>query len=98
MLRDRRNLLGREREGGPVGLRTAARGEPLVRDMALAPRLNDLGFDPKSDPLEPGRRSWGGEAVKHSSRVSVESAPAPNLKGGIGLLCSCCLKDTVLVE
>jgi hypothetical protein len=68
--------------------------------MALEPRLNDLGFDPKREPLEPGRRSrsWGGDAVKHSSRVSVESAPAPNLKGGMVLLCSCCLKDTVLVE
>jgi hypothetical protein len=81
-----------------VGLRMAARGEPFVRDMALDPWLKDLGFDPKREPLEPGRRSCGGEAVKHSSRVSVESAPAPNLKGGTALLCSCCLKDTVLVE
>lgn len=55
------------------------------------------------DPLEPGRRSWGGEAAKHSSRDIVEvlgklSTPAPNLNAGSGLLFSCCLKDTVLVE
>jgi hypothetical protein len=65
-------------------------------------RLKGLGFEAKSEPLEPGRRSWGGEAAKHSSRVNVEvleklSCPAPNLKAGSGLF-SCDLNDTVLVE
>ena len=100
MLNDLRNLLGR-REGGPAGLRTAARGEPLAR-ATVELRLKGLGFDANSEPLEIGRRfSWGGEAVKHSSRLSDdafdEKSPHPNLKVGSGLF-SCCLKDTVLVE
>jgi hypothetical protein len=103
MLRDLRILLGLPvREVGPAGLRTAARGEPLARETTLGLRLKDFGFEANSEPLEPGRRSRGGEAVKHSSRVIVEvlgrpSHPAPNLKAGRGLF-SCCLKDTVLVE
>lgn len=77
---------------------------------ALGLRLKGFGFGAKSEPLEPGRRSWGGDAVKHSSKVNAEveleveldmlgkvSTPAPNLKAGSGLF-SCCLKDTVLVE
>jgi hypothetical protein len=79
-------------------LRMAASGEPLARETALEARLKGLGFEANSEPLEPGRRSWGGEAAKHSSRLSDESTPAPNLKAGSGLLFSCCLKDTVLVE
>lgn len=57
---------------------------------------------PKS--VEHGRRSWGGEGAKHSSRVGADvlpmlpklsrSHPAPNLNG----CSSCCLKETVLVE
>lgn len=83
MLRERRNLLGRVREGGPAGLRIAARGDPLAREAALELRLKALGFDAKSEPLEPGRRSCGGEAVKHSSNDNDEaleklSTPAPN--------------------
>jgi hypothetical protein len=97
MLNDLRNLLGRRVEV-PAGLRTAASGEPLAR---VEVRLKGLGFDEKRDPLEIGRRSWGGEAVKHSSKVGVdtfeEKSPHPNLKVGSGLF-SCCLKDTVLVE
>lgn len=99
MLNDLLNLLGR-REEGPTGFLTAARGEPLARDPALELKCKDLGFDAKSEPLEPGRRSCGGEAVKHSSKVSVdevEKSPHPNLKVGKGLF-SCALKDTVLVE
>lgn len=80
----------------------AARGEPLARETALGLRLNGFGLEAKSEPLDVGRRSWGGEAVKHSSRVREEvlgtlSQPAPNLKAGRGLF-SCCLNDTVLVE
>lgn len=78
----------------------AAIGDPLAR--ALEFRLKGLGLEAKSEPLEPGRRSWGGEAVKHSSKVSDDELksphPAPNLKGGSGALFSCCLKDTLLVE
>jgi hypothetical protein len=103
MLKERRNLLGRVLDGGPAGLRIAARGEPLARETALELRLKGLGFEAKMEPLEPGRRSWGGEAAKHSSKDIVEalgklSTPAPNLNAGTGLLFSCCLKDTVLVE
>ncbi len=57
--------------------------------------------DAKSDPLEHGRRSRGGEGAKHSSRLGEDvfsklsrSQPAPNLNG----CCSCCLNETVLVE
>jgi hypothetical protein len=101
MLRDRLNLVGR-REGGPTGLRTAASGEPLARETMLELRLKDLGFEANNEPLEPGRRSWGGDAAKHSSKVMVEeleklSCPAPNLNAGRGLA-SLDLKDTVLVE
>jgi hypothetical protein len=103
MLKERRNLLGRVREGGPAGLRMAASGEPLAREAALMLRLKGLGFEAKSDPFEPGRRSCGGEGAKHSSKDNDEvlgklSHPAPNLNVGNGLLFSCCLKDTVLVE
>jgi hypothetical protein len=104
MLNDLRNLLGR-REGGPVGFRIAASGEPLARDTAVELRWKGFGFDAKREPLEVGRRSWGGEAVKHSSKVSVETleekSPHPNLKAGNGVFSgclSCCLKDRVLVE
>lgn len=99
MLSDLLNLLGR-RAGGPAGFLIAARGEPLARDTALELRLKGFGFDAKSEPLDVGRRSWGGEAVKHSSRVSedeLEKSPQPNLKAGNGLF-SCALNDTVLVE
>ena len=86
----------------------AARGEPLLRDDMLEPNGKGLAFDDaKSDPLEHGRRSWGGEGAKHSSRLGEDvlpmlpklslSQPAPNLNGGHSC-CSCCLKDTVLVE
>jgi len=71
MLNDRLNLLGR-RDGGPAGFLTAAKGEPLARDTALELRLKGLGFDAKREPFEVGRRSWGGEAVKHSSRVKSD--------------------------
>jgi hypothetical protein len=65
-------------------------------------RWNGLGFEAKSEPLDMERRSWGGEAAKHSSRVGVDVPwktphPAPNLKGGSELF-SWALKDTVLVE
>jgi hypothetical protein len=68
----------------------AARGEPLARELTPELRPKGLGLEVKSEPLEMGRRSWGGEAVKHSSKVSVEllwkpSHPAPNLKAGNGL-------------
>lgn len=84
----------------------AARGEPLLRDCILEAKGKGLAFDePKSDPLEHGRRSWGGEGAKHSSRLGEDvlpmspkpSQPALNLNGGHGC-CSCCLKETVLVE
>jgi len=77
----------------------AASGEPFTRDT-FELRAKDLGLEAKSEPLEVGRRSWGGEAVKHSSRVNagaLEKSPQPNLKAGNGLF-SCDLKDTVLVE
>lgn len=84
----------------------AARGEPLLRDWILEPKGKGLILlDANSDPLEHGRRSWGGEGAKHSSRVGADvlprlanvsrSQPAPNLKVEC---CSCCLKETVLVE
>lgn len=57
--------------------------------------------DAKSEPLDMGRRSRGGEGAKHSSRLGEDvlsklsrSQPAPNLNG----CSSCCLKETVLVE
>lgn len=98
MLSDLLNLLGR-REEAPAGFLIAARGEPLARDTTLELRVKSLGFDANSEPLDVGRRSWGGDAVKHSSRVSVdvEKSPQPNLKAGSGLF-SCDLKDTVFVE
>lgn len=68
------------------------------------PKGKGLVLDAKSDPLEHGRRSRGGEGAKHSSRLGEDvllmlsklsrSQPAPNLNG----CCSCCLKETVLVE
>ena len=88
MLSDRLNLLGR-REGGPAGFLMAAIGDPLARDAALELKLKALGFDAKSEPLDVGRRSWGGDVLKHSSRVSSdvleEKLPQPNLKAGSGL-------------
>lgn len=99
MLRDRLNLVGR-RDGGPAGLRIDARGDALLRAMALEARLKGLGLDANNEPLDPGRRSWGGEGAKHSSNVMVEELeklPQPNLNGGSELLVSCCLKDTLLV-
>ena len=56
MLNDLLNLLGR-RDGGPAGFLIAAIGEPLARDTALELRWKGLGFEAKSEPLEPGRRS-----------------------------------------
>jgi hypothetical protein len=84
-------------------LRTAARGEPLAR-AAVQLRVKGFGFDAKREPLDVGRRSWGGEAVKHSSRLSEDAfrvkSPQPNWKAGSGVLdgFSWSLKDTVLVE
>ena len=86
----------------------AARGEPLLRDCILELKGKGLALpDAKSDPLDNGRRSWGGEGAKHSSRLGEgvlpmlpkvsRSQPAPNLNGG-HCCCSCCLNDTVLVE
>lgn len=75
-------------------------GDPLARE-ALVLRSNILGLEDPSRWFAMGRRSGGGEAVKHSSSEAIEelkqSTPAPNLKGGRGF-CSCALKDTVLVE
>jgi len=102
MLNDLRNLLGR-REGGPAGFLTAARGEPLAR-AAVELREKGLGFEAKREPLEVGRRSWGGEAVKHSSKLSEDEfrvkSPQPNWKADSGVLdgLSWSLNDTVLVE
>lgn len=73
MLSDLRNLLGL-REEGPTGFLTAAaaRGEPLARDRELEARLEALFLEAKSEPWEGGRRSWGGDTVKHSSRLSED--------------------------
>lgn len=106
MLSDLLILLGRGREWAAVCFLMAARGEPLLRDWMFEPKGKGLTLlDAKSDPLEHGRRSWGGEGTKHSSRLGADvlprlpkvsrSQPAPNLKAGC---CSCCLKETVLVE
>lgn len=108
MLNDLLILLGRGREWAALCFLMAARGEPLLRDCMFEPKGKDLTFDDaKSDPLEHGRRSWGGEGAKHSSRLGEDvlpmlpklsrSQPAPNLNAGHGC-CSSCLKDTVLVE
>lgn len=101
MLRDLLNLLGR-REDDPTGLRMLAlRGEPFPRPM-LGLRLNGLGLPEPSKGFESILRSWGGDAVKHSSRDGEEmlenpSPPAPNLKAGKAFT-SFALRDTVLVE
>lgn len=96
MLNDLRNLLGR-RDGGPAGFLTAARGEPLELELELELRRKDLGLDENSEPFDVGRRSWGGEAAKHSSSDGVWlKSPHPNWKAGTGASWS--LKETVLVE
>lgn len=51
-------------------MRMAASGDPLARAVRPELRLKGFGFEAKRDPLEHGRRSWGGDAVKHSSRLS----------------------------
>jgi hypothetical protein len=84
-----------------LGFLTAVRGDPLARDM-LELIWNGLGFEPKSDELGRERRSCGGEAAKHSSKVGVAvpwktPQPAPNRNGACELF-SWVLKDTVLVE
>lgn len=79
----------------------AANGEPFAREEVLELMLKGLDFDANKEPFEVGRRSWGGETVKASSRVKSdvleEKLPHPNLKVVNGLF-SCDLKDTVLVE
>lgn len=72
MLSDLLNLVGL-REGGPAGFLTAARGEPFARDVEPKARLKDFGLDAKSEPLEVGRRSCGGDTVKHSSKLSDDA-------------------------
>lgn len=109
MLSDLLILLGRGRpECAALCFLMEARGEPLLREEILEAKGKGLALDDaKSDPLEHGRRSCGGEGAKHSSRLGEDvlpmlpklsrSQPAPNLNGGHGWF-SCCLKDTVLVE
>lgn len=97
MLNDLRNLLGR-RDEGPTGFLTEERGEPLEVELAAELRRNDLGLEENSEPFDVGRRSWGGEAAKHSSSDGVWlKSPHPNWKAGSGAL-SWSLKETELVE
>lgn len=59
--------------------------------------LKGLGLEYPREGFDIGRRSGGGDILKHSSSEGVDedSTPAPNKKGGSSFSA---LSDTVFVE